>query len=221
MRSQPRIIGRLLAGSCLVLATSAVAAPPLDEALGPETIMPPAASRVPLKPPPPLPAADAELDPATLAGDPELFGRFIEANPKRLDVSLMEPAVALTLAQLLLRGDRTFLAERLLHAASAKWPDRADIVRGHGRVLVSLGRPEAALRALQPAVQRSPGDPALRYLIGRAYLSLPRSRANEEAAIQALEAAIEIDPAYRDPEGVTAADIRQVVQRIRTSQAPR
>lgn len=210
-----------LAASCLTLSTAALAAPPLDEALGPETIMPAAAARVALRPPPPLPAGEADLDPAQLASDPEMFGRFVEANPQRLDVSLMEPAVALTLAQLLLRGDRTFLAERLLHAASARWPERVDIVRGHGRILISLGRPEAALRALQPAVQRSPGDPALRYLIGRALLSLPRSRANEQAAIEALEAVIEIDPAYRDPEGVTAADIREVVDRVRASQAPR
>ncbi len=221
MRSSTRFIGHCAAGACLFLATAATAAPPLDEALGPETIMPPAVARVPRVAPPPLPAADAALDPAALASDPDLFGRFIEANPDRLDVSLMEPAVALTLAQLLLRGDRTFLAERLLHAAGERWPERVDILRGHGRVLVSLGRPEAALRVLQPAVQRSPGDPALRYLIGRAYLSLPRSRVSEDAAIQALEAAVEIDPAYRDPEGVSAADIRQVVQRIRASQTPR
>lgn len=216
--ARPRRVGLatgLLAAA--VCCAPAIAAPPLDEALGPETIMPPAAARVPFTALPPLPAADADFDPAQIASDPELFARFIEANPRRLDVSLMEPALALTLAQVLLRGDRTFLAERLLHAASAKWPERVDIVRGHGRVLISLGRPEAALRSLQPAVQRSPGDPALRYLIARALLSLPRSAANEQAAIQALEAVIEIDPTYRDPEGVGAADIRQVIQRMRAA----
>lgn len=206
-----------------VAAPSAVAhaAPALDDALGPETVMPPAAERVRWTAPPPLPAADETLDPAQLASDPDMFGRFIEANPDRLDVDLMQPEVALTLAQILLRGDRTFLAEKLLHDAARKWPERVDLARGHGRVLVSLGRPEAALRVLRPAVQRSPGDPALRYLIGRALLSLPRSRANEEAAVQALEAVVEIDPGYRDPEGVTAADIKQVAERIRSQMAPR
>jgi len=214
MRHALQIAGLICA---CALARPALAAPPIDEVLGPETIMPAAVDRVPMVPPQPLPAADDTLDPAQLANDPELFGRFVEANPARLDVSLMQPEVALTLAQILLRGDRTFLAERLLHAASQKWPARVDILRGHGRVLISLGRPGAALRTLRPAVQGSPGDPALRYLIGRALLSLPRSRANEQAAIAALEAVVEIDPGYRDPEGVTAADIEQVVQRIRTS----
>lgn len=198
-----------------VLSTSALAAPALDDALGPETVMPSAVDRVPFTPPPPLPAADTDLDPARLASDPELFGRFIEANPARLDVGLMEPEVALTLAQILLRGDRTFLAERLLDGARQKWPERADVARGHGRVLISLGRPSSALRVLQPAVTVSPGDPALRYLLARALLALPPSAANEQAAIGALEAVLEIDPGYRDPEGVTAADIRQVVGRLR------
>lgn len=203
----------------LLALTAAHAAPPLDEALGPETVIPPRAERVPFRAPPPLPTADEALDPARLANDPELFGRFIEANPARLDVASMEPEVALTLAQILLRGDRTFLAESLLHAARTRWPERADLARAHGRVLVSIGRPQAALDVLRAAVERSPGDPSLRYLVGRALLSLPRSRANELAAVQALEAAIEIDPRYADPEGVTADDIRQVIARIRADLA--
>lgn len=194
---------------------TAWAGPPIDEVLGPATVLPPRAERVPLVPLPPLPKAEAGLDPAKLAQDPVMFARFIEADPSRLNVATMEPAVALTLAQILLRGDRTFLAEKLLWDAHTRWPDRADLLRAHARVLISLGRPQAAVDAVAGAVERWPGDPSLRYLHARGLLALQRSPVNAAAAARALEAVLEIDPNYVDPEGVTADEIRQVLAQLR------
>lgn len=204
-------------GAALAVLTvgAAWAAPPIDEVLGPETVLPPRAAQVSLAPLPPLPKADEGLDPARLAQDPVMFARFIEADPTRLNVATMEPAVALTLAQILLRGDRTFLAEKLLWDARERWPDRSDLLRAHARVLVSLGRPQAAVDAVAGAVERWPGDPSLRYLHARGLLALQRTAANEAAAARALEAVLEIDPNYVDPEGVTAEEIRQVLARLR------
>lgn len=219
MRTFPIIGG--LGAAALLWAASTLAAPSLDEAGGKDTIMPPTAARVPFVAPTPLPAVDEALDPQTLANDPDLLGRFIEANPKRLDATDMEPEVALTVAQILLRGDRTFLAERLLWSAMRRWPERADIIRAHARVLISLGRPDAAIRELRGAIQLSPGDPAARYLLGRALLTLPASTTSEAQARTAFEAVLEIDPNYRDPEGVGAADIRRVLTRLREGRSGR
>jgi len=217
LRSLP-IFGVLTVAVCLSGTT--LAAPVLDDVLGPPTVIPPRIERVRYTPPPPLPAADENLDPARLASQPELFARFIEADPNRLDVKNMEPAVALTLTQILLRADRTFLAERLLWQACGQWPERADLRRAHGRVLISLGRPEAALRQLEEGIRQSPGDPSMRYLKGRAIMALPRNAINQQRAASALAAALEIDPNYRDPEGVTADDIRNVLARMRDPQPP-
>lgn len=213
MRSFSIICG--LAAGALVTLSTGLAAPSLDEAGGADTLAPPAAARVPFTPPTPLPAADEAVDPQSLANDPDLLGRFIEANPGRLDAADMQPEVALTVAQILLRGDRTFLAERLLWNAARRWPERGDIGRAHARVLISLGRPDAAIQELRAVIQRSPGDPAARYLLGRALLTLPASAGSEAQARVAFEAVLEIDPSYRDPEGVTAEDIRRVLSRLR------
>lgn len=197
-------------------ASPAAAAPSIDDVLGPPTVLPPRAEQVPLVVPPPLPAAEEGLDPAALAQDPAMFARFIEADPTRLNVASMEPSVALTLAQILLRGDRTFLAEKLLWDARQRWPERADLLRAHLRVLVSLGRPQATVDAARGAIAKWPGDPALRYLLARGLLGLRRSPVFEAEAATALEAVLEIDPSYVDPEGVTAAEIRQVIGRLRS-----
>lgn len=200
-------------------ASGAQVAPPIDAVLGPETVLPARGARVAFVAPTPLPADREGLDPARLAQDPDLFGRFIEADPRRLDTASMEPAVALTLAQILLRGERTFLAEKLLWDASRRWPERSDLARAHARVLISLGRPQAAVDGLEGAIKGSPGDASLRYLLARALLGLPRTARNEAAAAVALEATLEIDPQYVDPEGVTAEEIRQVIGRLRAAPA--
>ena len=82
-------------------------------------------------------------------------------------------------------------------------------------MLISIGRPEEALSQLDEGVRQSPGDPAMRYLKGRALMAMPRSPRTTLQAAAELEAVLEIDPAYADPEGVTAADIRQVLARMR------
>ncbi|MCA9537302.1 MAG: tetratricopeptide repeat protein [Myxococcales bacterium] len=199
--------------TALVIGAPALAAPPLDPLLGPATVAPPRQGLVDWHPPAAVPA---NADPAVLATDPVAFARFIETRPDRLDVARMEPALVLTLAQLLLRADRTFVAEKLLYDAAQHWPERADLTRAWARVLISLGRPQAAERALTAAIARSPGDAILRYLLARAILGGPRQAETEQKAKAALEAVLEIDPQFRDADGVTAADVRAVIERLAT-----
>ncbi len=207
--------GRWVASLAVWLtAAVAVAGPPpaLDDVLGPETVAPTRGELVPLTAEPALPA---DVKPQDLADDPAALVRFVTANPERLNVEKMDPALVLTLVQVLLRADRTFLAERLLHDAHRKWPDRIDLSRGWARVLVSLGRPDAARPVLVDAQGKAPGDPVVRYLLGRACLaSLPQTPEKDACARAAFEAVIEIAPDYRDPDGVSAADLKGIVARL-------
>lgn len=173
---------------------------------------PTTSERVPWKPP----AASAEnLSPEQLAQDPAALIRFVEGRPERLDVANMSPDMALTLVGVLLQADRVFLADRLLHDGLARWPDDADLVRARARVLVSLGRPDAARRLLDEAIARWPGDPVLRYLLARAWLTTePPSAETARAARAALQAVLEIDPAYVDPDQVTADELRQMIRHL-------
>lgn len=212
--SGPRV--KLWAGLVVVAVSGAAVADPavvpLEALLGPETVAPAPARVVALKP---QADAPADLSPEALSRDPQAIVRFVESDPKRLDVQRMDPDLVLTLVQMLLRADRTFTAEKLLYDALERWPDNLDLVRGYARVVISLGRPRAAITRLTPAVTKVPGDPMLRYLLGRAHLGVePPTPANDAAAKAAFEAALEIDPAYRDPEGVGPEDLRAIITRL-------
>lgn len=192
----------------------AFAGPPasLDDVLGPPTVAPTARELVPLNPPEPLPKG---VRPEALANDPDALVRFVAENPERLDVKQMDPALVLTLVQVLLRGDRTFLAEKLLHDAHAQWPDRIDLARGWARVLISLGQPDAAIPVLEAAQTKAPGDAVVRYLLGRACLgSRPTTPAKDTCARKAFEAVIELNPQYADPDGVRAQDLMGIIQKL-------
>ncbi len=203
----------MLGAALLAVSGTAWAAPLLDDVLGPAAVAPAPGRLVPMIPLPPL----AERpEPADLMQHPALLARYLEAQGGRLGDQHADPALVLTLAQILLRGDETFAAERMLGDGVGRWPERADLRRAWGRVLISLGRAEAARAALEPAVAASPGDPALRYLLGRALLSIePRSAAHDVAAAEALSAALEIDPAYSDPDGVGAPEISSVIKELK------
>ncbi|MCA9556934.1 MAG: tetratricopeptide repeat protein, partial [Myxococcales bacterium] len=132
-----------------------------------------------------------------------------------LDAAKMEPVLLLTLAQILLRGDHTFVAERLLWQGAQHWPERADVLRAWSRVLISLGRPDAARTALSKVVGLTPTDPVAQYLLARSLLSIePRARANDVAARAALTQVLTLAPTYRDADGVDAREIKMVIEQL-------
>lgn len=192
--------------------SAAWARPTLDDVLGPETIAPPPSAMVPVAPPAPLPD---DVDPTWFTEHPDALARFLAERPDRLDAAKMEPVLLLTLAQILLRGDHTFLAERLLWQGAQQWPDRTEVVRAWARVLISLGRPLAARVALERVVAAAPADAAAQYLLARALLSVePRDRANDLAARAALTRLLAMAPTYRDADGVDAREIKMVIQQL-------
>lgn len=208
------------------MASPAHAAPAdLEGLIGPETVAPPRRELVPYVPPPPTPTA-RELEGAreetleALVRDPRALVRFLEENPAKLSVEGRQPAEVLAFAQTLLRMDQTFLAERLLGQAAAKWPERTDVAASWGRVLISLGRAAAALPALRAAAERAPKDAQIQYLLGRAWIGTePQTAESRAAAVAAFERALDLDPDYVDPEGVSAADLRAVISRLRGADA--
>lgn len=192
--------------------SAALAQRTLEPLLGSVTVAPPSTSMVSLAPLAPLPD---NIGPDTLATDPVALVQFVERNPGRLDVEKMDPALVLTLSQVLLRADRTFLAEKLLADAHAKWPERVDVMRGWARVLVSIGRPTVAREALQKGVIAAPEDATMQYLLGRACIGqTPQSAANDACAKAAFEAVLRISPTYQDADGVTAQDLRGILRKL-------
>ena len=176
---------------------------------------PPKASLVALNPKPPL---AAEVSPEVLATDPAALIQFVEQHPDRLNVEKMDPALVLSLSTVLLQADRTFMAERLLADASARWPERVDLLRAWGRVLVSIGRPTAARALLTTGVQEAPKSAVMQYLLGRACLGeRPPSPKNERCALKAFKAVLELEPAFKDPDGITAQDLRGLVAKLSSS----
>lgn len=167
---------------------------------------------VPWTPPPPVPAT---LD-AQAAQDEGQIVRHLEAHPDRLNVDTMgNPELVRASVELLLRADRAFLAERLLAQAVEKWPEDAGLRRAWGRVLLSLGRPEPARAQLEKVVVAVPSDPSAHYLLAKAWLARePRTPESDARAAAALREVVRLDPDYQDPDGVTAAVIRDLLKRL-------
>ncbi|MCB9548830.1 MAG: hypothetical protein H6706_23745 [Myxococcales bacterium] len=168
---------------------------------------------VPWVPPPPAP----ETLGAEALRDEGAIVRYLETHPERLGVeSMATPDIAKVMAQVLLRADRTFLAERLLAQATEKWKEDNDLRRAHGRVLLSLGRADAARALLAQVAVAEPEDASTRYLLGRAWLAAePRTPETDAQALAAFERTLALDPEYRDPDGVTAAMIHDLIRRVR------
>lgn len=169
----------------------------------------------------PQPAPPSTLDPQTALKDPAALVRFFAANPKRINVTNMQhPDIAKTLAQVFLKADRTFMAERLLGLAAEKWPDDIAIRRAHGRVLMSLGQP-AARTVLRKVMTDAPTDPTARYLMGMALLRIePRTPQGQQEAILLFEKVLRLDPRYTDADGVGPVELQQVITRLKTGDRP-
>ncbi len=209
-------MSRHLLGAALLLSAP-TGAQTLDDLLGPETLLPPASKRVAFRPEPPV--AD-DVDPDLLARDPARLAAFFHQDMTRLASDRLTPELARMLAGILLRGNETFLAETLLHNASKRFPEDPDLSRAWGRVLISLGRPQAARKILEAVVLRTPKDATAHYLLGRAYLGIDSRDSKNQAKIQAaFEAALAIDPDYRDSDGVAAAQIRAGLEQIKRNRA--
>ena len=192
------------------------AKPQLKEHLGPETVLPKTDS---------LKSWIQEIDdakgqegasPEDIVRDPKKMVAFLKGRPDRMDVSRMDPALALTVSGVLIEGGAWLTAEKMLFNAVKLWPDRADLRTTHGRVLIQLGRPGAALRTTTQATKTMPELSAPHFLRALALLRVqPITKARRLEAMGELEKVLALDPDFRDPSGWTATDVRNQLRQMR------
>ncbi len=152
------------------------------------------------------------MDPASLVQQPKRLAAFLKGDPKRLDPERMQPELLLSMSQILLRGNHTFLAEQLLSRGAARWSDQVAIHRALARVLLSIGRPHSGLRVLDGIAERAGTDATVHYLRARALLQHnPRQDAE---ALRALDEVLRLDPGYKDSDGLTAREVRDGLKRM-------
>ena len=203
-----------MGAALLLMATLSWAKPPLESVLGPSAVVPTANERVEYQPKA-QPNAEALANPDALARDPSKLVAFLEANPERMRVNQMEPALVMTIAQILVDSTKLFLAEKMLTEGTTHWPNRPDLKRALGRILIRLGRPAAARRALSAAVVLAPSDAESHYLLGRAAIRCePFTDALQDEAIKAFETTLSISPTFTDGQ-VNAAEIESQLKALK------
>lgn len=165
-----------------------------------------------LKAPPPLPKT---LSPEFFSKNPMAVVAFVEAKPERLDPKTMTPELVITLARVLVRGDRPFLAEKLLGEATTLWPKGLLVGLAHARVLRRLGQPHAALRCLEALVKFAPDAAEIYFLRAGALLEVDNTDpVRLKAARDALGKTLALEPGYQDAEGDDANSVRYQLKQI-------
>ena len=195
-----------------------IAKPKLKAQVGAETVMPKAAQLKDWVKEGSVAGGKAQISPEDMVRDPKKMVAFLRGRPDRMDVSRMDPALALTVAGVLIEGGAWLTAEKLLFNATELWPQRADLRTTHGRVLIQLGRPAAALKTVRMATETMADLSTPHFLKALALLrTQPVTQARRAEAMVALERVLELDPDFTDPSGWTAADVRSQLRQMRGS----
>ncbi len=148
-----------------------------------------------------------------IARDPAQLVAFLKQNPDRMKVDTMNPALVLTISELLLDGQAWFTSEKLLHEAVQKWGDRQDLRRAHARVLIQLGRPDYAAKMLGDISADT--NPEAHFLLGLAMArSTPKTETKTRQAVQAFRQVLKLRADYIDVSGWRARDIQRQIDRM-------
>ena len=200
------VIGLMSSGPSLAQSS-------LKDQLGPERPLPPASTRIDYDPSKKL--STVNLQPKNILKDPQTLVRFLKANPDRLSIDAMNPALVLTIARILVEGDALFLAERLLFMATEKWSDRPDLSREHARMLIQLGRSSAASRILKKTVGLEPENVTGHFLYAFATVRRkPMLAEHRKLAIKHFQIVLKLDPDFVDQSGWTTSNIRNQLDRM-------
>tara|TARA_B100001250_G_scaffold401986_1_gene414534 strand:+ start:224 stop:844 length:621 start_codon:yes stop_codon:yes gene_type:complete len=155
-----------------------------------------------------------------IARDPAALVTFLKKNPHRMNVETMNPALVLTMSELLLDGQAWLVSETLLYQAVKKWPDRADLKRAYARVLIQLGRPDYAVRIIEEMNDSQDAEAHFLRALGLVR-SKPKSDAKSKAALDAFRAVLRARPDYMDKSGWTAKDVQTQIDRMMGVAPPR
>jgi hypothetical protein len=203
----------------LLLVANAWAEPQPSRSIGSRGVVPASGDLVPM-----TPQQTTRVDVAPKAGDiarnPRALVAFLKKNPDRMNVDTMNPALVLTMSELLLDGQAWFVSEKLLHQAVKKWSDRPDLKRAYGRVLIQLGRPDYAVKLLE-SVGGDP-DAETQFLTALGLVrSEPKTEEKSRRALTAFRAVLKKQPGYVDASGWSARDIQAQIDRMLGVAKPR
>lgn len=202
------MVQRLLCA--LVLCLTFVHAEVHAQSLGVPTVTPPKSALVPWRAPP-----STEPSAEDIARDPSALAGFLDRHPERLTAEGMTPELLISMARLLLEGERVFQAERLLHDGAKRFPDDVEVGRAWVRVAMSLERTEAVLEVLDRMAATHADDASLHYLRGVALIRRqPRRPEDTRAAATAWERVLALSPDFRDADGTTAVQLRSALDRM-------
>ena len=116
--------------------------------------------------------------------------RFVDAAgelSRARDLGLGNTQTLGALGSALWQAGRTDDAEAAFEAAVRQHPDAVALRLELGRLRLSLGKGEAALRELEPASRLAPADAAVRFQLGRGYEAVGRLDEAEAAYRKAME----------------------------------
>lgn len=206
-------INRALLPLLMLLASQPVQALPEAKAIVSEKgAMPPKDQLVPMSSKTRAPVA-IPAKPENIARNPAQLVAFLKENPDRMKIDTMNPALVLTISELLLDGQAWFTSEKLLHEAVQKWSDRTDLRRAYARVLVQLGRPDYAVNILGDVSSET--NPEAHFLLGLALArSLPKTENKQRTALDSFRKVLTLRADYIDVSGWTASDIQRQIDRM-------
>ena len=149
---------------------------------------------------------------------PDKLIAALKRNPKRLNVDQMVPEIALEISRVLLVGGEIQKSVKLLNDARIKWPNNESILQGWTRIMMNLGTSSYAVKPLEKSLKKNPTSSYNRYLYALCiFLEAPKQADRIQTSINQLELLLQNDPTYVGPDGISASQIRKLIDNLGSS----
>jgi hypothetical protein len=152
---------------------------------------------------------------------PDKLIEALKRNPGRLNVNQMVPEVALEISRVLLVGGEIQKSVKLLNDARVKWPDHEGVLQGWTRIMMNLGTSSYAVQPLGEMIKKNPLSSYNRYLYALCiFLEAPKQSDRIQTSIDQLEILLQNDPTYVGPDGISATQVRKLIDNLKSSLKP-
>ena len=149
---------------------------------------------------------------------PDKLIAALKRNPSRLNVDQMVPEIAIEISRVLLVGGEIQTSLKLLNDARKKWPDNESILQRWAQVMMNLGTTSYAIKPLEALLKKNPSSSYNRYLYALCILlEAPKQADRIQMSIDQLELLLKTDPTYVGLDGLSATQIRQLIDNLKTS----
>jgi hypothetical protein len=146
--------------------------------------------------------------------DPKKLISAFRENPKLLNAEKMPIELFIQTAQLLMFGGEHLMAMELLRSGRTKWPEDPRVVQIFARLSLTLGTPSYGRVALEPFISKQPNAGHIRYLYALSlFLEGPEDRKQVGLSQAQFNELLTRSPNYVGPDGVTAAQVKQFIER--------